>query len=113
MALNFDPTRYEVKTLELDGRSITYRAFEGILYCEKPLDPIQKLNLYAPEAYFSGGSINGYTLKTAPVFMPNTVGGYMQGPAMQPGVDGFRGVPNTAFEDLLKKKIIYQPLPEQ
>lgn len=46
--LRFDTGRYEVKTCELDGRSITYRAFEGIDYCANPVDPIQKLNLFVP-----------------------------------------------------------------
>ncbi len=98
--LLLDTSKYEVKTCEIAGRTIRYRAFEDLIYCEAPKDPIQKLNLYAPEAYYEGGTINGYTLKTAPIFMPNTVGGYMQGPAMQPGTDFFTGGPNTAFEAL-------------
>lgn len=40
--LRFDADKYEVKTCELDGRSIIYRAFEGIDYCANPVDPIQK-----------------------------------------------------------------------
>lgn len=98
--LRFHPEAYEVMTCTLDGRSVTYRAWEGLRYCARPVDDIQKLNLYAPEAYFHGEAINGYTLHTAPIFAPNTVGGYMQGPAMQPGEDRFRGGPNTAFEAL-------------
>ena len=34
--LTFDPERYEVKTCELGNRSITYRAFEHIVYCANP-----------------------------------------------------------------------------
>ena len=37
------------------------------------------MNLFVPESYYEGTSINGYDLLSAPVFMPNTVGGYMPG----------------------------------
>lgn len=104
--LIFDGTKYEVKTLTLGGKSVTYRAFTGIDYCSAPKDVIQKLNVFVPETYYEGGSINGYSLKTAPIFMPNTVGGYMEGPAMEPGIDGFNGNPNTAFEGLCHGYVI-------
>lgn len=94
--LRFDAHSYETKTCVLDGRSITYRAYEGIEYCERPADPIQKLNLFVPEAYYRGETINGYTLSTAPIFAPNTVGGYMPGPADVPGRD-HRGRINSVF----------------
>lgn len=97
--LRFDSSNYAVKTCELENRSITYRAFEGIEYCEAPLDPIQKLNLFVPEIYYKGGEINGYNLNTAPIFMPNTVGGYMAGPSDTPGLDRY-GHPNSIFEAL-------------
>ena len=97
--LCFDDTRYEVKTCELEGRRITYRAFEGIDYCLNPAHEVQKLNLFVPEAYYEGKSISGYTLRTAPIFAPNTVGGYMEGPTDQPGRD-FLGRINTIFEAL-------------
>ena len=31
--LTFDSEKYEIKTCELGNRSITYRAFEHIVYC--------------------------------------------------------------------------------
>ncbi|MCD8369674.1 MAG: alpha/beta hydrolase [Clostridiales bacterium] len=85
--LRFDPANYQVKTCVLDGRCITYRAFEGLNYCAAPLDPIQKLNLFVPEVYYDGGTVNGYSLHTAPIFAPNTVGGYLPGQADEPGFD--------------------------
>lgn len=94
--LIFNPDTYEVKTCQMDGRSVTYRAFEGIVYCTNPVDPIQKLNLFVPEIYYQGGEMNGYNLHNAPIFAPNTVGGYMPGPADVPGKD-FKGEINTAF----------------
>lgn len=97
--LYFDENRYERKTYELEGRRIICRAFLGIDYCEKPVDPIQKLNLFVPEAYYHGEAKNGFDLHTAPIFMPNTVGGYLPGPAIEPGKD-HRGRINSVFRAL-------------
>lgn len=97
--LQFDDSRYEVKTCTMGERSITYRAFEGIQYCANPVDPIQKLNLFVPETYYHDGKLHGYSYHTAPIFMPNTVGGYMPGPADAPGYD-HRGRINSVFEAL-------------
>ena len=58
--LRFNDQQYEVKSLVMDGVSLTYRAFTDICYCKAPADPIQKLNVFAPETYFSGGQIHGY-----------------------------------------------------
>lgn len=98
--LKFNPENYQIKRCELDGREVIYRAFENIVYCANPVSAVQKLNLYVPEIYYQGESINGYQLHTAPIFAPNTVGGYMEGPAMQVGEDYFGHKPNTAFEAL-------------
>ena len=83
--LTFDPEKYEVKTCEFGERKVTYRAFEHIVYCANPVSKVQTLNIYVPECYYEGGEINGYSLHTAPIFAPNTVGGYMEGPAMEVG----------------------------
>lgn len=98
-ALYFDEKQYMVRTCSIENQSITYRAYENLRYCEKPLDDIQKMNIFVPEVYYQGKSINGYYLKTAPIFMPNTVGGYMPGPADVPGLD-HHGRPNSIFEAL-------------
>ncbi|MCT8765667.1 alpha/beta hydrolase [Glaesserella parasuis] len=42
-----------------------------------------------PEAYFNGGSINGFTANTAPIFLPNAVGGYMPAKAATYDKKGF------------------------
>lgn len=97
--LCFDPTAYTTKHCTLAGSTVRYRAFENIVYCAAPVDPIQKLNLYVPEDYYNGARHNGYTLHTAPIFVPNTVGGYLPGPADCPGLDRF-GRPNAAFRAL-------------
>lgn len=97
--LCFDSTAYTTKHCTLAGSTVRYRAFENIVYCAAPVDPIQKLNLYVPEDYYDGARHNGYTLHTAPIFVPNTVGGYLPGPADCPGLDRF-GRPNAAFRAL-------------
>ena len=106
--LRFDDKHYEVKECELDGYSIVYRAFEGINYCTNPVDPIQKLNLFVPEVYYRGETLNGYTLTTAPVFIPNTVGGYKPGPADEPGRD-FKGQINSVFRALEHGYVVVCP----
>lgn len=72
----FDRNAYTVEETTLFGQTVRYRAWRNIPYVEKPVVPeYQQLNLFAPEALFVGESVNGYTLSTAPVFVPNTVGG--------------------------------------
>ncbi len=81
--LSFDIKNYKFETLDYNGQILKVRAYENIPYVTNPVDTVyQKMNIYIPEAYFKGESINGYTSENAPVFYPNYVGGYM--PA-QPG----------------------------
>lgn len=97
--LKFNSQNYTVDTCSIENSSITFRAFRGISYCAVQVDPIQKMNLFVPEDYYQGKTINGYSLHTAPIFMPNTVGGYMPGPADEPGKD-FLGRTNSVFRAL-------------
>ncbi|WP_180272772.1 subtype B tannase [Konateibacter massiliensis] len=97
--LIFNSRNYKVDTCSMDNRSVIFRAFRDISYCAMPVDSIQKMNLFVPEAYYQGKTINGYSLHTAPIFMPNTVGGYMPGPADEPGKD-FLGRTNSIFRAL-------------
>lgn len=73
---------YQMKSFS-DG--FQYREYRDLVYVEYPVSPIQKLNLFIPQAYYEGKSLNGYTDATAPVLIPNTVGGYLPGPADFPG----------------------------
>lgn len=107
--LNVDPARYAVHTLELEGMAVTYRAFADIPYAEKPVLPqLQRLNIFAPEAFFAGEQVNGYGLHTAPIFVPNTVGGYRPGPADWPGLDR-EGRPNAIFHALRRGYVVVSP----
>lgn len=95
--LQFPIEKYMVKTYEIRGRSIICRVFKDIQYCENPVDPIQKMNFFVPEAYYHNESIGKYTYHTAPIFLPNTVGGYMPGPADEPGIDSHTDQINSIF----------------
>ena len=84
-ALNFDLNRYATKQFNVDGRSITVRAFEGLPVVAHPVEPdYQQINVYIPEAYFRGEAIGPYTARTAPIFLANQIGGYMPAKPGQP-----------------------------
>ncbi len=76
--LRFDKEKYVILTLTSEGKTFKVRAYENIVYVANPVDTThEKLNIYIPEVYFEGKSINGYTEQTAPIFFPNKIGGYM------------------------------------
>ena len=84
-SLDLDTTKYEKKTMTVDGKKVAFRAYENRVYVAHPVDTTyQSINIYVPEGYFKGKTINGYMAKTAPIFLPNTVGGYMPGAPSQP-----------------------------
>jgi len=72
----FDENNYTDEYMETEDGKFPYRAYRGIIFADKPVDGFHTMNIYAPSAYYRGESINGYTLKTVPIFMPNSVGGY-------------------------------------
>jgi len=94
-SLDFNPGNYSEQTLELNGKEFKVRAFEKIVYAKAPVDTsYQIMNIYIPEEYFEGKSINGYTAATAPIFLPNQIGGYMPGkPASTKNNGPFGGMP--------------------
>ena len=88
ISLAFDVKNYESMSTTVDNKEIKYRAFEYIPYVANPIDIDQQyMNIYVPEEYFNNGTINGYNTQTAPIFMPNAVGGYMPSQAMTPKVE--------------------------
>lgn len=99
--LIFPNEKYE--TLDFNG--FTCRVWKDVPYCAAPVDDIQRLHLYAPACYFEGGSINGYTLKTAPIFLPNMVGGYMPGEPAEACLDQ-HGHPNTVLQALMHGYVV-------
>ena len=68
------------------------------------------MNIFIPATYFSGGTVNGYTAKTAPIFLPNGVGGYMPGEAGEPGIGGHgEDGPNAALVALSRGYVVAAP----
>jgi len=83
--LRFNEKIYDPAAATVGTTRVIYRAFKDLTYVAQPVDDCQKLNVFVPEGYFNGQTINGYTRVTAPIFMPNTVGGYLPGPRDFPG----------------------------
>lgn len=69
--LKFKKNHYTIEEVTLCGETVRFRAFRDLVYVEKPVNvEFQKMNLFVPESYYEGTSINGYDLLSAPVFMP-------------------------------------------
>lgn len=110
--MNFNNKDYTVETVTLEEGTIEFRAFRNRVYVDKPVnEEFQKMNIYAPETYYRGESINGYKLSTAPIFMPNMVGGYMPGGLEEPGCWkwGTEKKANTVFRALQHGYIVAVP----
>ena len=107
--LEFDLDSGDTVTLTLKGSTITYRAYENLPYVSRPADAkLQVMNIYIPQPYFEGGSVDGYTAETAPIFFPNTVGGYLPGEPGGPGEDR-DGNPNASFLALSRGYVVASP----
>ena len=108
ISLAFDVKNYESMSTTVDNKEIKYRAFEYIPYVANPIDIDQQyMNIYVPEEYFNNGTINGYNTQTAPIFMPNAVGGYMPSQAMTPKVEN--GKPNSVLYALSRGYVVASP----
>lgn len=76
--LDFNSGHYSIQTFKFGEQEYKVRAFENIIYVANPVDTAyQKLNIYVPEAYFEGKEIGHFNARTAPIFLPNGIGGYM------------------------------------
>ena len=108
ISLAFDVKNYESMSTTVDNKEIKYRAFEYIPYVANPIDIDQQyMNIYVPEEYFNNGTVNGYNTQTAPIFMPNAVGGYMPSQAMTPKVKN--GQPNSVLYALSRGYVVASP----
>jgi hypothetical protein len=106
----FNPDDYSTKTMDANGEPVTFRAYEHLVYVKKPYDPeSQMLSIYIPETYLKGGTINGFTAETAPIFMPNGVGGYMPGQIEEPREESRHGGANAALYALSNGYVVVSP----
>lgn len=96
----FDSTNYTSGTVN----GVSYRAYTNLVYVANPVNEnYQRMSIFIPETYFSGGEINGYNASTAPIFMPNNVGGYMAGNISSPSSS------NSAGQALAKGLVVVSP----
>jgi len=108
--LLFNPSRGVEKTLTYNGRTIDFIAYENIPYVSDFSSEIQKLSIYIPAEYLHGGVINGYAAKTAPIFLPNGVGGYMSGRILEPVEnDKMTGGANASLVALSRGLVVISP----
>ena len=104
--LVFDQEKYTVETVTMEGQTLTYRAYEDIPYVTNPVDDkMERLSIFVPEVFYEGKSVNGYNLENAPIFLPNTIGGYMPGPQERPGKN-IHGKTNATFFALLHGYVV-------
>ena len=109
-SITMPPGNMVSQTMLAGNKLVTFRSWLDIPYVKNPSEPeYQRLNIYIPEEYFHGESINGYTAKTAPIMMPNGVGGYMPGRAFIPANDFRHKTPNVALYALSKGYVVISP----
>ena len=111
-SLKFNAKNYTKETLQLDGKDVAFRAYRNVVYVSKPASvAAESMSIFIPEAYFQkGGSVNGYTAKTAPIFLPNGVGGYMPGEIKEPSAnDRMSGGANASLVALSKGYVVAAP----
>lgn len=107
--LKFNPNKYVSKETEINGQKIKYRAYENVVYVKNPVNKdYQNMNIYIPEEYFNNSSIGNYNSNNAPIFFPNTVGGYMPGKADTVGLSR-DGKANSLTYALSKGYVVAAP----
>lgn len=111
-SLKFNAKNYTKETLQLNGQAVAFRAYRNIPYVSKPASVAsESMSIFIPEEYFTkGGTVNGYTAKNAPIFLPNGVGGYMPGQITEPSdKDRMSGGANAALVALSKGYVVAAP----
>lgn len=109
--LDFDRSAYTKERMTLAGETVAFRAYRGIVYVANPASKASEtMDIYVPEAYFQNGTVNGYTKETAPIFLPNGVGGYMPGSIAAPSErDPMSGGANASLVALSRGLVVAAP----
>ncbi len=111
-SLKLNTKNYTKETLQLNGQDVAFRAYRNIPYVSKPVSvAAESMSIFIPEAYFTkGGTVNDYTAKTAPIFLPNGVGGYMPGQITEPSAnDHMSSGANASLVALSKGYVVAAP----
>ena len=111
VSLKLDTTKYTEESQQLNGKTIKYRAYRKVAYVAHPAAAAsESMSIFIPEAYFQQGTVNGYTAKTAPIFLPNGVGGYMPGNISEPSSqDRMSGGANASLVALSRGCVVAAP----
>lgn len=109
--LDFRRQQGVTRRFTIDGQTVQYRAFENIVYVLRPADTrYQVMNIYIPEAYFNGGSVGGFHAASAPIFLPNNIGGYMPATPGKPEPNARNGhQPNAVMVALSQGYVVASP----
>ena len=109
-SITMPPNNAVSQTMLAGNKLVTFRSWLDIPYVTNPAEPeYQRLNIYVPEEYFHGKTVNGYTAKTAPILLPNGVGGYMPGKQLIPANDYRHGTPNISLAGLAHGFVVVTP----
>ncbi|BDT66579.1 hypothetical protein os1_07420 [Comamonadaceae bacterium OS-1] len=112
--MQFDPSHYQTRQLTVAGQTFTVRAYENLVTVARPVEAAyQAVNIYVPEAYFHGQSVGPFTAQTAPIFLPNQIGGYMPAkpgtPTARTGPPGESARASTIAVALSKGFVVASP----
>lgn len=98
------------ESASLNGKTVSWQTYAKIPYVKRPsCGSCQRLTVYVPEAYLKGGTVNGYTKETAPIFLPNSVGGYMPGDIADPKKPNFDGGESALLAALARGYVVVSP----
>ena len=109
--LKFDPDKFETRSIKAGEKEVKFRAYEGIVYVANPVDSrFQRLNFYVPARYFEDGKSEAgkFDASSAPIFLPNSIGGYMPGEPFTPALDK-NGKPNAVLAALEHGYVVAAP----
>ena len=109
--LKFDPDKFETRSIKVGEKEVKFRAYEGIVYVAKPVDSrFQRLNFYVPARYFEDkkDETGKFDTSSAPIFLPNSIGGYMPGEPFTPALDK-NGKPNAVLTALERGYVVAAP----
>ena len=105
--------RFTARKINVGSDTLAFYAWMDIPYVQKPADKeYQSLNIFVPDAYYRDETVNGYTARTAPILIPNEVGGYMPGERISPGLrerGPQSGTANTLYHALKRGYVVVSP----
>jgi hypothetical protein len=103
--LRFNPNAYTTGSITVNGKTVNYRAYEGITYVANPVKTThvawQQMNIYVPES--------AYTDQNAPLFFKNEIGGYMPADPAQITAASRDGSPSVIQRALAEGYVVVSP----